>query len=87
MEQIYRAEDVEKVVVELECVEDLLVEADALVGEGDLEKAMQCLLDAQKSIQSLHQLQLKRENQKRLRDIAMSMRKEGISADTVRLYV
>lgn len=82
MTDLYRAVDVEKAVEELECVE-----ADAMVGKGDLEKALQCLFDAQKSIKILQQMQRKRNEQRRMQVIVQKMKEEGISAKVVQLYV
>ena len=87
MTKLYRAVDVDKVVEELECVEDLLVEADAMVGNGDLEKALECLLDAQKSIKALQQMQWKRNEQRRMQEIVQKMKEAGVSTKVVQLYV
>ncbi|MGR6896964.1 hypothetical protein [Rummeliibacillus sp. BSL5] len=87
MTDLYRAVDVEKAVEELECVEDLLVEADAMAGSGDLEKALQCLLDAQKSIKVLQQMQRMRNEQKRMQEIVQKMKEAGVTMKVVQLYV
>lgn len=87
MTDLYRKVDLEKAVEELECVEDLLVEADAMVGNGDLEKALQSLLDAQKSIKVLQQMQRKRNEQKRLQEIVQKMKEAGVTTKVVQLYV
>lgn len=87
MNQLYRATDIEEAVVEIECVEDLLVNADSFVGVGRLDEAMQCLMDAQKSVRALQSLQKKQTEYKRLEDLAKALVATGALSKVVHLHV
>ena len=87
MNQLYRTIDIESAVVEMECIEDLLVKADSLVEFGKLNEAMQCLVDAQKSVKVLQSFQNKQKEHKRLEDLANAMIAKGVMSKVVVLHV
>lgn len=88
MNKLYRIIDIEEVVVEMECIEDLLVKVDTLVEVGKLDEAMECLVDVQKSVRALQALQNKRKTQRRnLEIIAKVLIANGIRAKVVDIHV